>query len=138
MLIEHIYYCFECSHQFLAEEIEVHIGHEAIHKERYTEVEEAGPEPLAEFVARFNKAKAEGVALPYLKLTTKDRHALTDRLAEALPELLESLHNLVAEVAGMLGIAEAEVRQIVGNTNMAALKYRFEKARAAIAKAEQR
>jgi hypothetical protein len=51
-------------------------------------------------------------------------------------ELLAALKHLSVEVSALLGIAERELRDAVGNTNVAVLTQRWQEARAALAKAE--
>jgi hypothetical protein len=60
-----------------------------------------------------------------------------DRLKEVNALLEAALTKLSAEVSAMIGIAELEVRQAVGNTNFNVLELRWNEARAALAAAKE-
>jgi hypothetical protein len=56
-----------------------------------------------------------------------------DKACAEVERLREALRKLSAEVSAMLGLAEADLRAIIGNTNVNVLTLRWEEAKAALA-----
>jgi hypothetical protein len=71
----------------------------------------------------------------HIKGITREEAAANANLIAAAPEMYEALDFLAGEVAGSLGMAEAEIRSVIGNTNFGCIELRLKQAEAALAKA---